>query len=87
MTDDWVTVVTASGRLEAEILRGLLEAADIRTWLVHESAATAVGLGVGLMAQVEVRVPEGDAEEARRTLNDYYDGSLEDDEGFAEEES
>ena len=77
MSEEWVTVVTASGRMEAEILRGLLEAAGLQTWLTHESAASAVGLGVGPLARVDVRVPAEEEEAARQALEDYYSGRLE----------
>ena len=71
---DIVKVGSVSGKIEAEILRGLLEASGISVWLVHEAAATIYGLGVGPLAIVDLMVPTDQAEEASRILESYRSG-------------
>jgi len=77
MTDALKTVVTASGMLEAEILRGMMEAHGIPVMLSHESAMSAYSVGVGPLAQVEVLVPEAYLPQAEALLDDYISGRLE----------
>ncbi len=79
MVGQWVSLDTVQGRLEAEIIRGMLEAQEIEVQLSQESTAAIYGLGVGPMAEVEVFVREHQLGEARALLQKYYDGSLEDD--------
>lgn len=76
MAEGYATVATASGMFEAEILRSLLESRELTVWLRHESAGTAVGLGVGPLAQVEVCVPIEQEPAAERLLDDYFAGRL-----------
>ncbi len=78
MADQVVTVETVSGMLEAEIVRGLLEAAGLRVWLSHEAAGKAIGLGVGPLGEVSILVPASEEEAARRVLADYRSGRLAD---------
>ncbi len=56
MSDEWVSVDTVQGRLEAEIVRGMLEAQEIEVRLSQEASAAIYGLGVGPMAEVEIFV-------------------------------
>jgi hypothetical protein len=79
MDQDIVKVGSVSGKIEAEILRGLLEASGISVWLVHEAAATIYGLGVGPLAIVDLMVPADQAEEAAEILERYRSGIVEDD--------
>jgi hypothetical protein len=67
-----VLVAEADGQLEAEILRGLLEANGIEVWLSGESAAAAIGLGVGPLARVQILVLAEQADEAARMLADRH---------------
>ncbi|MEW6568201.1 MAG: DUF2007 domain-containing protein [Chloroflexota bacterium] len=76
MDDEVVTIETVSGMLEAEILRGLLESAGIRVWLSHEAAGTAVGLGVGPLAEVDINVQQQDENLARHIVEEYRSGKL-----------
>jgi hypothetical protein len=71
-----VTVGSAAGMLEAEILRGLLVSAGITVWLSHESAGTVYGMGVGPLAQVDLIVPASQEAMARQILEDYSAGKL-----------
>ncbi|HET7009811.1 MAG TPA: DUF2007 domain-containing protein [Anaerolineales bacterium] len=74
METEWVTVDEAAGRLEAEILRGMLESLGLRVRLSQESAAASYGLSLGPMARVEVMVPQEEASAAKAALDDYYSG-------------
>lgn len=79
MEEGWVAVESVSGMLQAEILRGLLESMGVPVRLSHEAAGTALGLGVGPLAQVDLLVPASRQEEAERILEDYHAGRLEQD--------
>jgi hypothetical protein len=63
-----VSVGTADGQIEAEILKGLLAANDIEVWLSQESAGSALGLTVGAMGEVEIMVRAEQADQARALL-------------------
>lgn len=76
MNDAYVLIATAAGRLEAEILRGLLEAHGVPVWLLGESAGSAIGLGVGPLGEVDIRVPAEYEERAREILAQYYSDRL-----------
>jgi hypothetical protein len=76
--EEWVLVDTCAGQLQAELVRGLLEAQGIQVWLNQAGAAHAYAMTVGSMGRVEVLVPSGDREQAERTLDEYYSGKLED---------
>jgi hypothetical protein len=78
MSEAWVCVDTLQGRLEAEIVRGMLEAQEIEVQLSQESSAAIYGLGIGPLAEVEVFVREGQRAEAESLLDRYHRGTLED---------
>ncbi|MFQ5921275.1 MAG: putative signal transducing protein [Anaerolineales bacterium] len=63
-----VSVGTADGQVEAEIIKGLLNANGVEVWLSQESAGPAIGLGIGPMAEVEIMVRVEQAEQARALL-------------------
>ncbi|MGD2162573.1 MAG: DUF2007 domain-containing protein [Anaerolineales bacterium] len=65
---------TASGKLEADIIKGMLEAQGVETMLSYEAAATAYGLGVGRLARVEILVRDDQLAEAEAILDDYQSG-------------
>ncbi len=71
-----VVIDTVSGMLEAEILRGLLEAAGVRVELSHEAALSAYALGVGRMARVDLMVRSDQKELASQVLEEYRSGTL-----------
>ena len=77
MAEDFITVETASGMIDAEIIKGLLESRGIRVILRQESAASAIGLSVGPLAAVDILVPIAQEQAARDLLNDYHSGKLE----------
>ena len=77
MNDDYVRVEVSAGLLEAEIVKAMLESHGIDVFLAHEGAASAIGLTIGPLAQVEVLVPKAQEEEASEILERYHSGSLE----------
>jgi hypothetical protein len=79
MSEELVVVESVAGNLEGEILKGLLEAQGVSAILRGEGAASAIGLGVGRMARVDILVPESQEQEARQVLEDYYAGKFEED--------
>ncbi|HEB64734.1 MAG TPA: hypothetical protein ENJ02_04235 [Chloroflexi bacterium] len=77
-TAEWQVVATLpGGGIEAEILRGLLEANEIPVVLSQEGAARAIGLGVGPLAETQLLVPKARLEEALDLLRAYRAGELE----------
>ncbi len=82
--EEWVVIDMAAGMLQAEILRGMLEAQEIQVWLNQEGAAQAYSLGVGVMGSVEILVPSSQADRAMAILEEYYAGNLEQEDDFPE---
>lgn len=74
---DWVVVETVSGSLQAELLRGLLEAQEIDVILSQEGAGRAFGIEVGPLGEVQILVSPQDSQNARAIINDYYSGAFE----------
>ena len=64
-----VSVGTADGQVEAEIIKGLLTANGVEVWISQESAGLALGLTVGAMGEVEIMVRAEQAEQARSLLD------------------
>jgi len=75
--DKWVSVSKIQGDLQAELLRGLLEAQEIPVLLSREGAGRAFGLTVGVLGEVEVLVPEAFLQEAKTIIDMYKGGNLE----------
>jgi hypothetical protein len=76
--EEWVLVDKVQGQIQAEILRGLLEAQGIRVWLNQEGAAHAYAVAVGTLGLVEILVPTSEAGQAKQILDAYYRGDYED---------
>jgi len=77
MAEDWIVLDEVAGMLQAEILRGLLEAQEIPTVLSQEGAGRAIGLIIGTMGTVQILVPSKDQDRARELLEAYYAGDEE----------
>jgi hypothetical protein len=77
MTQSLAVVYTAAGRIEANIVKGMLEAAGIPVELSQESAGTVYGFTVGAMGLVEILVPEQRAVEAKALIEAMQRGELE----------
>ncbi len=76
--EQWVLLEKEHGQLQAEIIRGLLEAQGIKVWLNQEGAAHAYAVAVGTLGMVEILVPSSEFEKARQVLDAYYRGEFED---------
>jgi len=66
--EEWEMVFEAAGILQAEMIRGFLEAAGFFVRLEGEALGVIYGLQVGPLAEVKVFVPMGQAAEAREVL-------------------
>lgn len=72
---EWEVVYETDGQLQAELLRGLLEAQEIPVVLSQEGIGRVYGLTVGPLATVQILVPGSKAERARSILREYESSS------------
>lgn len=77
MEEKWEVVEMVQGQLQAEILRGLLEAQGVKVWLNQEGAGAAYGINVGPLGTVEILVPTSAVDQARQVLDAYFAGEFE----------
>jgi hypothetical protein len=75
--EEWVLLDQVQGQLQAEILKGLLEAQGIMVWINQEGAAHAYAIEVGSLGMVEILVPSSMAAHAREVLDEYNRGDFE----------
>ncbi|MGQ0604903.1 MAG: putative signal transducing protein [Anaerolineales bacterium] len=73
----WMPVYTAAGQLQAQIIAGLLQSADIPARLNQESAGSVYAFTVGPLGEVEVLVPNEQLAEAQALIVEYERGELE----------
>ena len=78
--ENWEVVDEVAGDIQAEILRGYLEAQGIPVWLSQEGVGRVYGLGIGALGNVQILVPSSNYEKARALLDDYYAGNIESEE-------
>ena len=71
----WVVVETVTGSLNAEILRGLLQAQGIDAMLSQEGAGRALGLEVGPLGEVDILVSPENVQGARKLIDESYAGT------------
>jgi len=76
MTQPLVVVYTAAGQTEANIVKGMLEAAGIPAAISQEGAGAAIGFVVGVMGMVDVLVAEPRAAEAKALIAAMRRGEL-----------
>ena len=84
---DWEIVDTVVGDLQAELLRGLLEAQNIPVYLSQEGVGRSVYVvSVGPLANVHILVPSTHLQQAKKILEEYYAGvyKIQDDESEEE---
>ena len=74
--DQWKVLEEAPGALQAEIMRGVLEAQEIPVVLSQEGIGHVYGLTVGPLGSVKILVPAKDFERASQILDDYYSNTL-----------
>ena len=82
INNEWVVLEYVPGDLQAEILRGLLEAQGIPVFMSQESAGKAIGLTVGPLGEVTILVRAEDLQDAQRVLADYRSGLFENQENL-----
>lgn len=73
-----IQVYSTEGQLEAEMIKGFLEAQGIDVVLSQESIGRTYGLTAGRLGQVKILVPESQAEEAISILEAMERGEYED---------
>lgn len=73
-----IKVYSTKGQLEAEMIKGFLEAQGLDVVLSQESIGRTYGLTAGSLGQVKILVPENQAEEAATILNAMERGEYED---------
>lgn len=77
MDPSWVAILEVPGNLQAELLRGLLEAQGVEVRLSQEAAGRALGLGVAPLGGVHLLVPASQQQAAEAVLEAYYTGAFE----------
>lgn len=73
---EWKQVAEIPGALQAELLRGLLEAQGVQVRLSQEGAGRAYGLSVGPLGVVRLYVPASQESLAQEVLDAYERGDL-----------
>jgi len=73
--NEWEVLDTVAGDLQAEIIRGLLEANEISVILTQEGIGRSVyPVVIGPLANIQVMVPLKQIELARQLLSEYRSG-------------
>ncbi len=75
--ENWQIIEEVYGEIQAELLRGLLEAQGVPVILNQEGAGRAYGINVGPLGMVQIMVPVRLIQEANQVLDDYYAGKFE----------
>ena len=70
--DKWEVADIVAGGLQAELMRGLLEAQEIQVMLSQEGAGRAYGFSAGPLGEVTILVPSRQLSEAKKILDQYY---------------
>jgi hypothetical protein len=70
-TNKWIRVIVLNDAVEAEIVRGLLEANGVQVLLSKEAVGQVYGLSVGSASEVEIFVPKKQEPDAKKLLSDY----------------
>lgn len=72
----WVQVASIQAEVQAELLRGLLEAQGIPVLLSREGAGRALGLTIGPLGEVNILVPGEFQAEAKKIIRQYEVGGF-----------
>jgi hypothetical protein len=72
----WVQVASIQAEVQAELLRGLLEAQGIPVLLSREGAGRALGLTIGPLGEVNILVPGEFQAEAKNIIRQYEGGGF-----------
>ena len=79
-----IDIYSAAGQLEADMLKGFLEAQGLQVYLSQESVGRTLGLSAGSLGIVSVMVPESQVNEARTLLADIAAGEFDNTENSEE---
>ena len=71
-TNEFEKVIVLNEPIQAEMVRGLLEAQGIQVMLSKEGAATAYGLTVGAFSEIEIFVPHSQVDAAKKIIDEYF---------------
>lgn len=73
-----ISVYSAAGLLEADMLKAFLESQGMDVYLSQESVGRTLGLSAGILGRVDVLVPEPQAQDAKTLLTEMEDGEFTD---------
>ena len=73
-----ISVYTASGQLEAQMVKAFLESNALQVVLNQESIGRTLGLSAGFLGEVEVLVSETQAEKASELISAMENGEFAD---------
>ena len=74
---EWVEIEEAADQLQANILKGLLEAQGVTAMISQEGYQQAMGLAGFGSAMVQIMVPSDQVDMAKQVLRDFYSGKFE----------
>lgn len=72
-----VSVYSAAGLLEADMLKAFLEAQGLQVFLSQESIGRTLGLSAGSLGMVDILVPDAQVAQAKQLIDDIADGKFE----------
>jgi len=79
MKSDRITLVwKASGYLDAQLIKSYLESFGLQVYTFEESVGAAYGLTSTPLGEVEIYVPNENAQEAEKYLESYLNEKLDD---------
>ncbi|MDP2965702.1 MAG: hypothetical protein Q8N39_06650 [Pelolinea sp.] len=79
MKSDRLTLVwKASGYLDAQLIKNYLESFGLQVYIFEESLGVAYGLTTTPLGEVEIYVPNENAKEAEKYMEDYLNENLDD---------
>jgi hypothetical protein len=73
----WVLIEVVNDAIQAEILKGLLEAQGVMVNIVREGYQTAFGISGQMGVRIEIMAPSDQTELAKQVIADYHTGKFE----------
>ncbi len=84
MSKELVTVATTFDIVEAEMLRNQLEAEGFEVYLADDNIVGAMNLLASAVGGIKIKVPEAEAAEAAKFVEDFRNAEIVFDEDFPE---
>ena len=84
MSDELVTVATTFDVFEAEMLRNQLAAAGFEVYLADDNIIGAMNLLASAVGGIKIKVPETEAGEAAKFVEDFRNAEIVFDDEFSE---